>query len=98
MILFSAGPFPPTLVWVKYGFLRRTWRILPFVSSSLPGTFFVPTRRLAFLAFFALVVLNWPGVMILAMTKAMKAIYLRSGCLRGSSHRISPIVKVESPP
>ena len=61
----------------------------------------MPTRRLAFLASFVLVVSNWPGAMILAITKAMKAISLCSGSLRGSSHRINPMinfVKAESHP
>ena len=61
----------------------------------------MPSRRLAFLAFFVLVVSNWPGAMILTITKAMKAIYLRSGSLRGSSHRINPMINfvtAESPP
>ena len=60
----------------------------------------MPTRRLAFLAFFVLVVSNWLGAMILAITKAMKAVSLRLGSLRGSSYRINSMmnfVKAESP-
>ena len=45
----------------------------------------MPTRRLAFLAFFVLVVSNWLGAMILAITKAMKAVSLRLGSLRAQA-------------